>query len=62
MKQTDAIKALLLATLEEISADPIKFAVNPGKDFTRNRKLGFRTTCLCFSQCSIFLAQQSWLI
>ena len=35
------VKAMLLKTIDEISADPSKYAVNPGKDFTRNRKMGF---------------------
>ncbi len=46
MKHSDEIKALLLATIDEIAADPRKYAVNPGKDFTRNRKLGFRDTIM----------------
>lgn len=44
MKHSDAIKSLLLATINEIAADPRKYAVNPGKDFTRNRKMGFHDT------------------
>lgn len=46
MKNADAIKILLLATINEIAADPQKYAVNPGRDFTRNRKMGFRDTLL----------------
>lgn len=46
MKHSEIIKAILLATLNEIAADPQKYAVNPGKDFTRNRKMGFRDTIL----------------
>ena len=46
MKHSDEIKALLLATIDEIAVDPIKYAVNPGKDFTRNRKLGFHDTIM----------------
>lgn len=46
MKNSDAIKALLFASINEIAADPKKYAVNPGKDFTRNRKLGFYDTLL----------------
>ena len=46
MKNADAIKALLMAAIDEIAADPRKYAVNPGKDFTRNRKLGFIDTLL----------------
>lgn len=46
MKNSDAIKALLFASINEIAADPKKYAVNPGKDFTRNRKMGFYDTLL----------------
>lgn len=46
MKHSEIIKAILLATLNEIAADPQKYAVNPGKNFTRNRKMGFRDTIL----------------
>lgn len=41
MNKSDAIKSLLLASIDEIAADPGKYAVNPGRDFTRKRKLGF---------------------
>ena len=46
MKHSDAIKSLLLASINEIAADPKKYAANPGKDFTRNRKMGFQDTIL----------------
>lgn len=46
MKNSAVIKALLLSALNEIAADPQKYAVNPGKDFTRNRKMGFHDTLL----------------
>lgn len=46
MKNSDTIKALLLAAINEIAADPKKYAVNPGKDFTRNRKMGFHDTLM----------------
>lgn len=46
MKNADAVKALLLAAINVIAADPRKYAVNPGKDFTRNRKLGFHNTLM----------------
>lgn len=46
MKHSEINKAILLATLNEIAADPQKYVVNPGKDFTRNRKMGFRDTIL----------------
>ncbi len=46
MKNSDVIKALLLAAVNEIAADPGKYAVNPGRDFTRNRKMGFHDTLM----------------
>ena len=46
MKNSDIIKKMLLAALNEIAADPKKYAVNPGKGFTRNRKMGFHYTLL----------------
>ncbi len=46
MKNSDVIKALLLAAVNEIAADPWKYAVNPIRDFTRNRKMGFHDTLM----------------
>ena len=46
MHFSDYIKITLMAIIDEIATDPSKFVVNPGKDFTRNRKLGFRNTLL----------------
>ena len=46
MHFSDYIKATLMATINEIAGDPRKFVVDPGKDFTRNRKMGFRDTLL----------------
>lgn len=46
MKNADAIKAILLAAINEIAADPKKYVANPGRDFTRNRKLNFNDTML----------------
>jgi len=46
LKNSDAIKAMLLAAINEIAADPKKYAVKPGRDFTRNRKMGFYDTLL----------------
>lgn len=46
MKNANAVKAMLFTAINEIAADPKKYAVNPGKDFTRNRKLGFNDTLL----------------
>jgi hypothetical protein len=36
------LKRLLSQAIDELSASPSDFAVVPGKDFTRNRKLGFK--------------------
>ncbi len=46
MKYSDSVKALLLAAIDELAADPEKYAKTPGRDFTRNRKLGFRKLLL----------------
>lgn len=48
MHYSDYVKAMLLATINELAADPGKYAVNPGKDFTRHRKMGFREYLLMF--------------
>lgn len=40
MKPADVVLSNLLAKIEELTSDPEKIAVEPGKDFTRNRKLG----------------------
>lgn len=46
MKHSEVIKAILFSALNEIAADPQKYAVCPGKDFTRNRKMGFHDTIM----------------
>ncbi len=46
MKNSDVIKSILLTSINELAADSKKFAVNPGNDFTRNRKMGFEDTVL----------------
>lgn len=48
MKYFNSIKAILLDTISEIAADPSKYSVNPGKDFSRNRKMGFKQFLLMF--------------
>lgn len=48
MKYSDSVKAILLATINELADDPSKYAMNPGKDFTRNRKMGFKVFLLMF--------------
>lgn len=46
MKYFESIKAIFFATINELAADPSKYAVNPDKDFTRNRKMGFKDCLL----------------
>lgn len=41
MKYSDVVKAMLLASIHELAANPENYALHPGKDFSRNRKLGF---------------------
>lgn len=48
MKYSDSVKAILLAAIDELAADPEKYAHRPGKDFTRNRKLGLKQFLLLF--------------
>ena len=44
MKHSDSIKAILLAAINELTSNLHQYVVNPGKDFTRNRKIGFKNT------------------
>ncbi len=46
MKYSDSVKAILLAAIDELAADPERYAKNPGRDFTRNRKPGFKQLLL----------------
>ena len=48
MNYSDSIKAILLATINDLSKTPEKYAVKPGVDFIRNRKLGFKDYMLMF--------------
>lgn len=48
MKYSDSVKALLLSAIDELAAVPEKYAKKPGRDFTRNRKLGFKQLLLMF--------------
>ncbi len=48
MKYSDSVKAILLAAIDGLAADPEKYAKRPGRDFTRSRKLGFRQLILMF--------------
>lgn len=42
MPYSDTVKARLLASIDELAADPERYAVDPGRDFSRNRKLGIK--------------------
>ncbi len=42
MKYSDLVKAMLFASIHELAANPENYALHPGKDFSRNRKLGFK--------------------
>lgn len=42
MNYSHAVKAILTATINDFAANPDLYALNPGKDFSRNRKLGFK--------------------
>lgn len=48
MKYSDKVKTILIETINQLSADPTKYAVNPGIDFSRNRKMGFKDFLLMF--------------
>lgn len=43
MNHADAVKTILLKSIDEIAANPQLYANNPDKDFTRKRKLDFNT-------------------
>ena len=46
MNYPNYLKTLLLQSVDELSASPQDFAVDPTRDFTRNRKLNFNDTML----------------
>ena len=46
MKHSDSIKTMLPVTIKEAASDPHKYAVNLGKDFTRNQKMKFHDTIM----------------
>ena len=48
MNYSDSIKAILLATINELAEQPEKYAVKPGVNFIRNRKMGFKDYMLMF--------------
>lgn len=46
MHYSNAVKSMLFASINELASVPEKYAVNPEKDFSRNRKLGFKQLLL----------------
>ena len=48
MNYSDSMKTILIDTINELAQDPEKYAVKPGVDFTRERKLGFKDFMLMF--------------
>lgn len=46
MNYSDFVKAMLLASIHELAEDSNKYAVNPGRDFSRNRKISFEDLLL----------------
>ena len=48
MNFSDYVKVLLLDSIRNLAAAPTKYACNPGRDFSRNRKLGFKRFLLMF--------------
>lgn len=42
MQYSSSVKAVLLASINELADNPALYAKHPGRDFTRNRKLGFK--------------------
>lgn len=43
MKHSNAVKAILFASINTLADNPENYAICPGKDFSRNRKLGVKT-------------------
>lgn len=41
MKHPDSIKNKLFSCIDELTQNPANYALNPGKDFSRNRKISF---------------------
>lgn len=46
MKYSNVVKAMLFASIHELAANPEHYVLHPGKDFSRNRKLGFQRLLL----------------
>ena len=42
MKYSNVVKAMLFTSIHELAANPEHYVLHPGKDFSRNRKLGFQ--------------------
>lgn len=46
MKYSDVVKAMLLSSINDLAINPEIYALHPGRDFSRNRKLGFNPLLL----------------
>lgn len=46
MKYSNVVKAMLFTSIHELAANPEHYVRHPGKDFSRNRKLGFQRLLL----------------
>ena len=46
MKCSNVVKAMLFTSIHELAANPEHYVLHPGKDFSRNRKLGFQRLLL----------------
>ena len=46
MKYSNVVKAMLVTSIHELAANPEHYVLHPGKDFSRNRKLGFQRLLL----------------
>lgn len=46
MKYSNVVKAMLFTSIHELAANPEHYVLHPGKDFSRNRKLGFQRLLL----------------
>lgn len=46
MKYSNVVKAMLFTSIHELASNPEHYVLHPGKDFSRNRKLGFQRLLL----------------
>lgn len=46
MKYSNVVEAMLFTSIHELAANPEHYVLHPGKDFSRNRKLGFQRLLL----------------